>query len=155
MKNDNVHWVRARVLNISRQKIRYWYKDAKLFTPSYFTEGGHARYTFEDLKSLKTIQLLRNKGVSVKKIKRTIERIKEKFPNIRNPLTEVNLMVVGGEIVIVQEGRVYDGLSCQGYLLKFIKVENWAGEVIELNKLKGGSEELESEFFVEAKVNLV
>ena len=120
-------------LGFSRQQLHYWRKIG-IFSASLNTPGGHYRYGFQDLKSLNTIKLLRDAGISTHRIRKCFESIRESFPEIKSPFVEKPILVFGGRIVFVHKGQAYDALTGQSLLLDFNKIERWARKVTDISQ---------------------
>ena len=82
------------ILGISRRQLQYWAQTG-LVKPAAQTAGGHGRYTFEDLVSLKTAKRLIDAGVSVQRIRKSITALKRILPTVRSPLAELALVATG------------------------------------------------------------
>src|SRR2546425_11793663 len=73
-------------------------------------------YTFRDLLALRAASALLDAGASVRQIRDALTAIRKQDPGIRNPLTEVRLIVDGG-LLLAQSDRVrFDPRSGQTVL---------------------------------------
>lgn len=118
-------------LGFSRQQLYYW-REKGVIHPPVKSSGGHFRYSFQDLVTLKTIKLLRDQGITIFQIRKCFEQIRQLFPNVEQPFSENQILAFREKVVYVHKGHAYDALTGQAYLLDFQKVEEWAGEVIGL-----------------------
>src|SRR5215510_10584415 len=70
----------------------------------------YSGYTFRDLLALRAASALLDAGASVRQIRDALTAIRKQDPGIRNPLTEVRLIVDGG-LLLAQSDRVrFDAL---------------------------------------------
>jgi DNA-binding transcriptional MerR regulator len=108
---------------INRQTIYYW-KEEKIITPSQ-SSTGRLLFSFTDLLQVRTIIELRESGISVKTIKKSIRKLRRLFPNYSNPLVELPLVPLGREVVVVKDGRRLRADTGQQYLFDIsdIKVQ--------------------------------
>jgi DNA-binding transcriptional MerR regulator len=94
----------SNLIGISVNQLHYW-DETNLIKPSICrTEGrGSIRlYSYEDLVELKTVVFLKNSNVSIKKIRKAVEYIKNNFPYNR-PLKDLTLLSNGIDIIFTEE----------------------------------------------------
>src|SRR6266403_4846266 len=60
---------------------------------------GESGYTFRDLLALRAASALLDAGASVRQIRQALTAIRKQDPGIRNPLTEVRLILEGDRLV--------------------------------------------------------
>jgi len=100
-----------------------------LISPTHRTTGGHGRYTFQDLVALKAAKKLIDAGVSVQRIRKSIEGLKGVLPRIKRPLEELTLVATGEIILVFFEDTVFEALSGQEWILDiadiYRDVEEW------------------------------
>ena len=116
------------ILKISRRQLQYW-AQTDLVRPSVQTPGGHARYTFEDLVSLKTAKRLIDAGVSLQRIRKSIGQLRSILPNIRSPLSQLTLVATGDVVLAFHDGTAVDAISGQEWVFEVAQfqreVEAW------------------------------
>lgn len=66
---------------------------------------------------------LRESGISVRTIKRSILKLQSLFPNHRNPLIELPLVTVGKEIVVIKDGKRLRADTGQEYLFDISQIK--------------------------------
>ncbi len=71
----------SQILKISRRQLQYW-AQTDLVTPSVQTNGGHYRYAFQDLVSLKATKRLIDSGVSLQRIRKSIAALRKLLPTL-------------------------------------------------------------------------
>ena len=120
------------MLDISRRQLQYW-AQTDLIRPSAQTPGGHARYTFEDLVALKTAKRLIDAGVSVQKIRKSIQQLQKALPSARRPLAELTLVATGDVVLVFRDGAAFDAISGQEWVFDVAQfqreVDTWRDSV--------------------------
>ena len=110
------------IVGVSRRQLQYW-AQTDLVRPSARTKGGHHRYTFEDLVALKAAKRLIDAGVSVQRIRKSIEQLMRVLPTVRRPLAELVLVATGDVVLVFREGTVFEALSGQEWVLEVAAFE--------------------------------
>ena len=106
----------VQILGISRRQLQYW-SQTDLIVPGAQTPGGHARYTFRDLVSLKAAKTLIDAGVSVQRIRKSIRALRRILPTVRRPLTELLLVATGDVVLAFQQETVFEAVSGQEWII--------------------------------------
>jgi len=126
------------ILKISRRQLQYW-AQTDLIKPSERTEGGHGRYTFEDLVALKAAKRLIDSGVSVQRIRKSIGALREMLPTVERPLAELVLVATGDVVLAFRDGTAFDALSGQEWVFEVAKfqreIEDWKRSVDSLGAI--------------------
>jgi DNA-binding transcriptional MerR regulator len=118
-----------KLFGISRQQLRYW-RDIGLFSASEKTKAGYYKYGYQDLVELKTLKTLKENGVSTYQIKKAYIAIKKRFKTIPKPFVQKPIIIYGNRIAIVENGKIYDAVTGQMFLLGFNKKINaWIKEM--------------------------
>lgn len=102
----------ARLLGMSEGEVRYWERTG-LIKPAGRRKG-EPLFDFKALVAFKAVRDLKREGLSVRRIRRYAERLKEMVPQAEQPLAEVRISVVGRQVVFQHAGRKVDP---QGQLL--------------------------------------
>lgn len=110
------------ILGISRRQLQYW-AQTDLVGPSSQTPGGHGRYTFEDLVALKAAKRLIDAGVSVQRIRKSIQALRKLLPTVRRPLAELVLVATGDVVIAFRDGAAFDALSGQEWIFEVARFE--------------------------------
>ena len=122
------------ILGISRRQLQYW-SQTDLVVPGACTPGGHSRYTFSDLVSLKAANRLIDAGVSVQRIRKSIRRLREILPTVRRPLAELTLVATGDVILAFRDGTAFDAISGQEWVFEIAQfrreIDAWKRSVTE------------------------
>jgi hypothetical protein len=129
----------AEIVGVSRRQLLYW-AQTDLVRPSAQTRGGHHRYTFEDLVALKAAKRLIDAGVSVQRIRRSLEQLVRILPTVRRPLAELVLVATGDVVLVFREGTVFEAVTGQEWVLEVAKfqrdVEAWRRKPRALRRLE-------------------
>ncbi len=112
----------AQMLGISRRQLQYWAR-TDLVRPSCQTPGGHHRYTFRDLVALKAAKRLLEAGVSVQRIRRSIQALRRTLPQVDHPLAEL-VLVATGDVVLVMHGEgAFEAVTGQEWVFEVARFE--------------------------------
>lgn len=118
----------VQILGISRRQLQYW-AQTDLVEPSAKTPGGHHRYTFEDLVSLKATKRLIDSGVSVQRIRKSIQALRRILPNVSKPLSELVLVATGDVVLVFSEGTAFEAVTGQEWVFEVAlfqrEVDTW------------------------------
>ncbi len=105
---------------VTRQKIHYWRK-IELLPP--FSKGTYFRgYSFSDLKSICLILQLREAGVSIDLIRKSVNAIRNR-EKIDYPLLSKRLWVWGEKIYYIFDSKFIEAISGQFYLLNSVDIK--------------------------------
>jgi DNA-binding transcriptional MerR regulator len=115
------------LLGISRRQLQYW-SQTDLVTPSEKTPGGHHRYTFEDLVALKAAKRLIDSGVSVQRIRTSIQALRSMLPNIKRPLSALTLVATGDVVLVLHDGAAFEAVSGQEWVFEVARFERELAE---------------------------
>jgi DNA-binding transcriptional MerR regulator len=110
------------LLRLSRRQLHYWASTNRV-RPSARTPGGHSRYSFEGLVALKTAKRLIDAGVSLQRIRNSIERLRLLLPRVRHPLTELVLVTTGDVVLAFHQGSAVEAISGQEWMFPVAKLE--------------------------------
>lgn len=116
------------ITGLTKRQLDYWRKTG-LIVPSCRSSGGHARYTFSDLIALKAAKKLIDAGVSVQRVRKSITALLQLIPTLKQPLSEVSLVVTGDVVLVFRNGTAFDALSGQEWVLPVAElvrdIESW------------------------------
>ena len=97
----------ARILHISPARLRYWER-TELVRMSAL-EGGQPAFGFKDLVCIRTILALLEDGVPLRRIRRSVDRIRERIPELDQPLGSLRIWLEGSNRVVVRhEGALLE-----------------------------------------------
>jgi len=125
----------SQILGLSRRQLQYW-AQTDLVRPSAHTEGGHHRYSFQDLVALKAARRLIDAGVSVQRIRRSIQALRKILPSVHQPLAELVLVATGDVVLVFREGTAFDAVSGQEWVFEIAQlvreIDAWRDDVAAL-----------------------
>ncbi len=120
------------ILGLSRRQLQYWVQ-TDLIIPSARTRGGHCRYSFEDLVALKTAKRLLNAGVSVQRIRSSIQELRRMLPGLERPLSELTLVATGDVVLVFHGGTAFEAVTGQEWVFEVAQfqaeVEAWQNQL--------------------------
>lgn len=124
----------CKLIGLTKRQIDYWDR-IHFIKPSVREASGYGSvrlYSFTDLVQLKVAKTLKDKGLSLQKIRKSINHLKKTFPEVEKPLAEMRLITDGDTIFILTDDKevILDTLS-KGQMVMSVAI----GEIIE--KLKG------------------
>jgi tetratricopeptide (TPR) repeat protein len=90
----------ARILHISPARLRYWER-TELVSRSALTNDQPA-FGFSDLVYIRTILALLEGGIPLRRIRRSVDRIRERIPELDQPLGALRVWLEGSNRVVVR-----------------------------------------------------
>lgn len=112
----------GQILGLSRRQLQYW-AQTDLVRPSLATAGGHHRYTFQDLVALRAARRLIDAGVSVQRIRSSIQTLQRILPTVQRPLAELVLVATGDVVLVFRDGAAFEAVSGQEWVLEIAQLE--------------------------------
>ncbi len=103
-----------RLLGLTESRLRYWVRVG-------FVQPGRGpdhqfRFRFQDLVLLRTAQALVESGLSIRRVRRSLDRLRRSLPRGRS-LTELRIVAVGGEVVVEEAGEAWEPATGQRLLI--------------------------------------
>ena len=138
----------CKLTGLTKRQIDYWDR-IHFIKPSIKEASGYGSvrlYSFIELVQLKVARTLIEKGLSVQKIRKSINYLKKTFPGVEKPLAEMRLITDGETIFTLTEKKevILDTLS-KGQLVMAIAI----GKIVE--ELKGEVEKISKERIYKVK----
>jgi tetratricopeptide (TPR) repeat protein len=90
----------ARILQISPARLRYWER-TELVCRTALADGQPA-FGFRDLVCIRTILALLESGIPLRRIRRSVDRIRERIPELDQPLGALRVWLEGSDRVVVR-----------------------------------------------------
>ncbi|MDQ7784590.1 MAG: MerR family transcriptional regulator [Desulfomonilaceae bacterium] len=93
------------ITGVSRMQLQHWDRTG-IIRPSIRIgagKGSRREYSFKDLVQLKVAKRLREEGISLQKIRKTLEYLRKNFPDIKAPLAELRFLTNGVDIFVLTE----------------------------------------------------
>jgi predicted RNase H-like HicB family nuclease len=131
-----------RITGLTQRQIDYWDR-THFIKPSVKEASGYGTarlYSFIDLVQLKVAKMLIDKGISLQKIRKSINYLKKNFPDIEKPLAEMRFITDGETLFVLTDNKkkILDTLS-KGQMVFALAI----GELI--NELTGEVQKLDQE----------
>ncbi len=91
----------TRLLAISESQMRYW--DRIGLIPVRERKRGRLFFDFKGLVALRVVKDLRDQGVSLRRIRKCVAKLKQMLPTLEQPLAEARLALVRDRLVISRD----------------------------------------------------
>lgn len=120
------------VLTLSKataNQIKYWVK-VGIVSPE--RRGKTGFYSLKDIIQLKVLSSLREKGLSLQKIRKGIKNLSEILPNEEDPLSRLLIYTDGIDMIIAEKGTFFSAITRQQYFV--FDTEQIKTEIINLQK---------------------
>ena len=100
----------ARITGVSRARLKYWERTA-LLEPTVARKSGNSHrqegeFEFRDLVTVRSVLSLLDRGVSLRRIRRSVDAIRKRIPEVDRPLGSLRTWLDGSRRVVVR----YDGV---------------------------------------------
>lgn len=92
----------ARFFGISPARLRYW--EHNLLVRPSAGEATAPAFGFRDLVCIKAILVLLDHGVPLRRIRRTVEEVRERIPELDQPVAQLRVWFDGSDRVVVRYG---------------------------------------------------
>lgn len=92
----------ARLFSVSPARLRYWQRTELI--PGGAGDARQPMFGFRDLVCIRTVMALLERGVPVRRIRRSVARIRERIPEIERPLDSLRVWVDGSDRIVVRHG---------------------------------------------------
>jgi tetratricopeptide (TPR) repeat protein len=93
----------ARLTGISERQIRYW--DRQGLITHREKERGRLWFDFQSLVAFRTVRDLRRQGVSLRRIKNCVAKLRQIIPGLKQPLSEVRISLVADRLILGKNRR--------------------------------------------------
>ena len=100
----------ARITGVSRARLRYWERTA-LLEPSVARDSANSRrqgsqFEFRDLVTVRSVLSLLDRGVSLRRIRRSVDALRKRMPDFDRPLSSLRPWLDGSRRVVVRHDGV-------------------------------------------------
>lgn len=124
----------VKLVGLTQRQIDYWDR-THFIKPTVKEASGYGTgrlYAFTDIVQLKVAKTLKDKGVSLQKIRKSISYLKTHFPDMKKPLAEMRFLTDGETIfVLTKDNKAILDTLTRGQMVFALAI----GEIIE--QLKG------------------
>jgi predicted RNase H-like HicB family nuclease len=122
------------LIGLTERQLDYW-ATSGVVKPSVRAatgKGTRREYSFKDLVALKTAKKLKDEGVSLQKIRKSLTWLRKNLPDLKQPLAELRFITNGENIFVLDRDpkKIMDTLRAGQFVFAFA-----LGEMIE--DLKG------------------
>lgn len=96
-----------RITGVSRMRLEHWDRTG-IISPSIRSgsgKGSRKAYSFQDMVALRVALGFRNEGIALPKIRATVEYLKQNFPDLKSPLSELRLVTNGADIFAITDNN--------------------------------------------------
>ncbi len=90
---------------VSRMQLQHWDRTG-IVRPSIRIgagKGSRREYSFRDVIQIKVAKRLRGEGVSLRKIRKTLEYLRKNFPDVTAPLAKLRFLTDGVDFFVLTE----------------------------------------------------
>ncbi len=116
----------SRLFGIPESRLRYWDRTGFL-APSGDTDGKRL-YTFQDLIGVRAAKSLLERGTPLRRVRRSVESLKETLPHVIRPLAELRISADGDKLLVHTERAKWEPSS--GQLVLDFDVRDLRDEVV-------------------------
>jgi tetratricopeptide (TPR) repeat protein len=102
----------SRLTGISESQIRYW--DRQGLITHREKDRGRLWFDFQSLVAFRTVRDLRRQGVSLRRIRHCVEKLRQIMPGLKQPLSEVRISLVADQLILGKNCRRFtpEGQLC-------------------------------------------
>jgi tetratricopeptide (TPR) repeat protein len=93
----------SKLTGISESQIRYW--DRQGLITHLEKDRGRLWFDFQSLVAFRTVRELRRQGVSLRKIRNCVEKLRKIMPGLKQPLSEVRISLVQDQLILGKNCR--------------------------------------------------
>ncbi len=124
----------SRIIGIPTRVMDYWDR-SNFIKPSIREASGYGSlrlYSFTDLIQFKVAKFLKDKGISLQKMRKSLNYLRKRMPEIEAPLAQLRFLTDGNTIFVLtqNEQEIIDTLKSGQYVLSIA-----IGELV--NELRG------------------
>ena len=123
----------AQIVGLQESRVRYWAQTG--FVGPSEKRGGRAMYSFQDLIGVKAAKELLDRGLSVQRVRKTLEALRGQLPSLDRPLEHLRVLSDGDRLVVIDDGAAFEPLSGQCVMdFDLGSLGGRAAEVMELRR---------------------
>ncbi len=104
----------ARLFNIPESRLRYW-SHTGFIMPSVRRDSRRF-YCFQDLISVKVAKELLDEGQPLQRVRRSLDALRSKLPQVEAPLARLRIRSEQGKIVVDEGGTTFEATTGQMFL---------------------------------------
>ncbi|MDQ3032127.1 MAG: tetratricopeptide repeat protein [Myxococcota bacterium] len=88
----------ARLFGLPDSRLRYWERTGFLVPSAQV--GARRLYTFQDLIGVRTAKSLLERGVPLRRVRKTVEALRTTLPDVVRPLNELRVLADGQSVIV-------------------------------------------------------
>ena len=111
----------SKLAGISESQVRYW--DRVGLIPPVERQKGKLFFDFQGLVAFRTVKALLDQGVSLRKIRNCLAKLRHLLPDLEQPLSEVRVAIQGDRIIFGKDSQTF---TPEGQLLIRFEAEGEA-----------------------------
>jgi len=129
---------------VSARQVEHW-ATSGVVRPSIAAAGKGSRrgYSFKDLVALRVAKRLKDEGISLQKIRKTLAFLRKNFPEVKEPLAELRFLTDGATVFVMDRNpaKILDVLRGGQFVFSLALGEIIQGLQGELKKFAAPKEE--------------
>ena len=91
----------SRILSIPEKEIKAWHKHGLISHVK--KDGRDIFFDFKGLAAFRTLKGLVKEGISIRRIKRCLEKLGKMMPEVKQPLSEIKIFVYKGQLILCKD----------------------------------------------------
>ncbi|MFZ5451360.1 MAG: tetratricopeptide repeat protein [Thermodesulfobacteriota bacterium] len=95
----------SKLAGISESQVRYW--DSVRLIPHVERQKGKLFFDFQGLVAFRTVKALLDQGVSLRKIRKCLARVRHLLPELEQPLSEVRVAIRGDQLIFGKDRQTF------------------------------------------------
>jgi tetratricopeptide (TPR) repeat protein len=116
----------SRLFGLTDNQLKYW--DTSGFIQPSGRAGDKRYYTFQDLISVRAAKGLTDQGVPLRKVRRSVEALRQALPKVVRPLQELRVVADGTTVLVRDENGAFEPLT--GQLVLDFRVDSLRQDVV-------------------------
>ena len=125
----------SKLTGATRNQLKYWVR-INLISPERV--GRSSLYSFKDIIKLRVLVSLRQKGLSLQKVRAGIQTLSMILPE-NEPLSRLIIYTDGIDMIVIEKGHYFSAITKQRYFR--FDTEQIGAEIIEIQRFEKGDEE--------------
>jgi DNA-binding transcriptional MerR regulator len=125
----------SRLTGATRNQLKYWVR-INLISPERV--GKCSLYSFKDIVKLRVLVSLRQKGLSLQKVRAGIQTLSMILPD-NEPLSRLIIYTDGIDMIVIEKGHYFNAITKQRYFR--FDTEQIGAEIIEIQRFEKGDAE--------------
>jgi tetratricopeptide (TPR) repeat protein len=105
MKRFFSHREMAHLLDLPENRIRNWARIG--LVPHSDARRGQPLFDFRGVVALRTLKQLIDHGISIRRIRKCVETLRQEIPDVSEPLSEIGVYALGDQIVLRRDNLTF------------------------------------------------